>query len=158
MKHAIRDEIAAQYRCTVPQMDHYLQLVRRKFRIPPPPSVVLAYLRTLQAAELPSAGATALAIRNQYHYPLKGDKSGSLPAVAFSKSRIQRAQNKLERNARLLQGEPSLSHEGNIAPYHSVDHERVSSETLEHCPHGVPKTRVCAICDPARYKELYGVE
>ena len=37
------------------------------------------------------------------------------------------------------------------------DQERVSEQKLEHCPHGVPHGRVCAICDPKKFREMTGI-
>lgn len=39
-----------------------------------------------------------------------------------------------------------------------LDRERVSKEKMEHCPHGVPKGRVCAICDPNKFREMTGID
>lgn len=42
---------------------------------------------------------------------------------------------------------------------HSVrDEERVLPERLEHCPHGVPRGRLCALCDPEEFKRMTGIE
>lgn len=38
------------------------------------------------------------------------------------------------------------------------DHTRVAEEKLEHCPHGVPRSRVCAICDPDKFREMTGID
>jgi hypothetical protein len=38
------------------------------------------------------------------------------------------------------------------------DHKRVSQEKLSHCPHGVPLIRVCAICDPEKFREMNGFD
>jgi hypothetical protein len=38
------------------------------------------------------------------------------------------------------------------------DQERVSEEKLNHCSHGVPKGRVCAICDPKKFREMTGMD
>lgn len=38
------------------------------------------------------------------------------------------------------------------------DDQRVSEEKLEHCPHGVPHGRVCAICDPEKFREQTGMD
>ena len=38
------------------------------------------------------------------------------------------------------------------------DQERVSEQKLEHCPHGVPHGRVCAICDPKKFREMTGMD
>ncbi len=38
------------------------------------------------------------------------------------------------------------------------DQERVSEQKLEHCPHGVPHGRVCAICDPKKFREMTGID
>jgi hypothetical protein len=40
----------------------------------------------------------------------------------------------------------------------SYDKERVSEERLVHCPHGVPHGRVCAICDPEKFREMTGMD
>ncbi len=39
-----------------------------------------------------------------------------------------------------------------------LDSERVSNEKLDHCPHGVPKIKVCAICDPEKFREMNGFD
>jgi hypothetical protein len=41
-------------------------------------------------------------------------------------------------------------------PY--FDHERVSQEKIEHCPHGVPRIKVCAICNPEKFREMNGFD
>ena len=38
------------------------------------------------------------------------------------------------------------------------DEKRVSPKNLPHCPHGVPKGKICAICEPERYKENVGID
>jgi hypothetical protein len=38
------------------------------------------------------------------------------------------------------------------------DQERVSEQKLEHCSHGVPHGRVCAICDPKKFREMTGMD
>lgn len=39
-----------------------------------------------------------------------------------------------------------------------VDHQRVSPEKMAHCPHGVPLFKVCAICDPEKFREMNGFD
>jgi hypothetical protein len=39
-----------------------------------------------------------------------------------------------------------------------LDNERVSEQKLDHCPHGVPYGRVCAICDPRKFREMTGMD
>lgn len=39
-----------------------------------------------------------------------------------------------------------------------LDHDRVSEEKLKHCPHGVLIGRVCAICDPQKFREMTGID
>jgi|GEM_PF-5149191 len=36
------------------------------------------------------------------------------------------------------------------------DMERVSPNKLPHCPHGVPKGKICAICEPDKFREVTG--
>ncbi len=38
------------------------------------------------------------------------------------------------------------------------DRERVAEDKLGHCPHGVPHGRVCAICDPKKFREMTGID
>jgi hypothetical protein len=38
------------------------------------------------------------------------------------------------------------------------DQTRVSEQKLEHCPHGVPHGRVCAICEPKKFREMTGMD
>ena len=38
------------------------------------------------------------------------------------------------------------------------DQERVSPEKLEHCQHGVPLLRLCAICNPKKFREMTGID
>jgi hypothetical protein len=38
------------------------------------------------------------------------------------------------------------------------DQKRVSEDRLEHCPHGVPHGRVCAICEPKKFREMTGID
>lgn len=36
------------------------------------------------------------------------------------------------------------------------DYERVSPNNLRHCPHGVPTGKVCAICEPDKFRDVTG--
>jgi hypothetical protein len=38
------------------------------------------------------------------------------------------------------------------------DEGRVSPKKLPHCPHGVPRGKICAICDPERFREYADVD
>ena len=38
------------------------------------------------------------------------------------------------------------------------DQKRLSEEKLDHCPHGVPRIRVCAICDPDEFRKMSGID
>jgi hypothetical protein len=38
------------------------------------------------------------------------------------------------------------------------DSQRVSESKLERCPHGVPRNKVCAICDPEKFREMVGFD
>jgi hypothetical protein len=39
-----------------------------------------------------------------------------------------------------------------------LDRERVPEAKLEHCPHGVPHSKICAICDPQKFREMTGID
>lgn len=36
--------------------------------------------------------------------------------------------------------------------------ERLPEEKLAHCPHGVPRGRICAICEPVKFREQTGID
>jgi len=38
------------------------------------------------------------------------------------------------------------------------DKERFPLHKMKKCPHGVPTTRLCAICDPEKFKEMTGID
>jgi hypothetical protein len=68
---------------------------------------------------------------------------------------IARAKKKLNRV--LLDQPPSSSSLPKDVKRRSyLDGERISQEGMEHCPHGVPKFKVCAICDPEKFREING--
>jgi hypothetical protein len=64
-------------------------------------------------------------------------------------------------NARRFQNEdfgrptPSPSY---IVRKSYLDYVRVPEEKLDHCPHGVPRFRVCGICDPDKFREMTGMD
>lgn len=35
---------------------------------------------------------------------------------------------------------------------------RIAQDKLEKCPHGIPLTRVCAICEPERFRRETGID
>lgn len=42
--------------------------------------------------------------------------------------------------------------------YSFFDSKRVSDNDLDHCPHGIPKYQLCAICDPVRFRFETGID
>jgi len=52
----------------------------------------------------------------------------------------------------------SSGREPGVVSHNKLDDERVSRDKLGHCPHGVPKGMICALCDPEEYKRMTGIE
>jgi hypothetical protein len=154
-----KQDVAQKFGMAPIQFSHYLQGIKREFKVAPPTALVLKYLASTDAALAPLPSAIAKKISEQNNYPLKiGDKSNE-PTLKVSKSRLARAQTKFEKNALLRNLPPvSNSRQQGVVSHDKFDNERVSEINLVHCPHGVPKIQVCAICDPERFREINGVD
>jgi|WetSurMetagenome_2_1015567.scaffolds.fasta_scaffold1011275_1 hypothetical protein len=38
------------------------------------------------------------------------------------------------------------------------DTQRLSMDKLERCPHGVPRGKICAICEPDKFRDMVGFD
>lgn len=158
MKPKSNDGLAESFGLEPIQLNHYLQGVKREFKIPPPTKLLKKHLASLHVKELPMPRELAKLIGEQYDYPLKiTGRLTSEPPLRISNATLARARKKYEKNV-ILRNLPPKSNpkEKNVEPYDKLAHERISEQALAHCPHGVPKTRVCAICDPEKFKEING--
>ena len=157
MKKIYKADVAQSMDMSPIQFRHYIQAVKREFKVAPPTKVIRKHLLNTKASQPPVPNEIAKAISQQFGYPLKLGGQINQPHLKVSKATLARAQKKFERNIlKRSISSPANTREHNVAPYSKFDHERVSEERLKHCPHGVPKTRVCGICDPEKYKELTG--
>ena len=47
-------------------------------------------------------------------------------------------------------------YQSGVVRHTPIDDKRVSREKLPHCPHGVKKGNICAICEPEKFREITG--
>jgi hypothetical protein len=52
----------------------------------------------------------------------------------------------------------TTGHELGVISHSKLDDERVSRDSFDRCPHGVPKGMICAICNPEEYRNMVGSE
>lgn len=156
MKKIYKEDVAESLGMAPIQFAHYLQGVKREFKIAPPTNLILKYLVSPKITEPPVPSTLAKLISEQRGYPLKIDKTTIEPPLKVPKSTLNRARKKFEKNVLYRNLPPVPTSAQDVTPYSKFDQERLSEKKLEHCPHGVPKTRVCAICDPEKFKEING--
>jgi hypothetical protein len=63
-----------------------------------------------------------------------------------------------DRAYRLPEPKPSTSLPKDVVRTSYLDHQRLSHEKMERCPHNIPKIKVCAICDPGKFREMNGFD
>jgi hypothetical protein len=90
------------------------------------------------SVEITNTGEGRIALQNYYFW-----KSQRNPA---QKKNNQTSRPKAKSRKNYKQAKPDLS-KSDIRD-HYLD--------MEKCPHGIPKFKLCAICDPKKYKAMWG--
>lgn len=138
------EAISIQFNLDKWKVEDYFRRVQRCFKSEKPTYKLIAnFVVEQKLTDLPSPRnlATQMIETRVWDYMLSAESP--VPIGNYIPSKKSRGSNRPMRN---------LDHTT------SLDHERVAREKLDHCPHGVPKYQVCAICDPEKFKEIMGFD
>jgi hypothetical protein len=102
----------------------------------------------------PTPEELADAVRHTKHHPIQAQKQQrKLPGPQEKVSIYER----FDGSGGFGQHEPSPMSAG-LTRRSLYDRQRVLPERLEHCPHGVPKGQICAICNPREFRQMTGID
>ena len=155
-------EIAARFLIDDTQAADFLYSVQRRClpNIPRYPVIVENILRngytTLPDPEL-IAGEIKSILPNKPKVPKPQNKSHKKHKSHFQSSAHDRQMLGYSKLSDLERPAPSGLEPG-VEKYSYFDRTRLSPEKMDHCIHGVPKGKLCAICNPEEFNRMNGIE
>lgn len=159
----IIDQLAKRFSLDSKAAKDYLVGVQSLFILHKPSfKIIWGAITEENFTSLPSIFRMAELVRqNREKYPSKQ----TTHKVSFDTSKPLLQTTKRDRYDLLLGTPPTFSEpekqdrdRPKLIRHSKNDNERVSPDKLPHCPHGVPKGKICAICDPDKFREATGVD
>lgn len=157
----IIDQISQSFSVTPEDASTYLINVQSLFVLHKPRfNVIVETLHTGKYTTLPSPHQLADDIRNTWtKNPSRLSKFIDKPIS--SKSMLENVKRDrydllFEMPTQNLEPEQRDKDRPKLIKRTKNDNERVLPNKLPHCPHGVPIGRICAICEPEKFRETTG--
>ena len=117
----------------------------------------IAYYLILLQTISPSPLRIAEMINENKAKIVLGKKQTKSSKMKSGRWNVEKARAKEQRSLGERSAKPAPSPK-NLIRNSPVDQERVSDDKLKHCPHGVAQGRICAICEPEKFREMTGID
>ncbi len=138
------ESVSVQFKLDEWRVEDYFRRVQRCFKSQKPTYKLIAhFVVEQQITNLPSPRSLAIQMTETGVWDFTLSAESPVPIGNYAPSKKSRKSNRSKRN---------------LIYTTQLDHERVARDKLNHCPHGVPKHQVCAICDPEKFRENTGIE